>query len=372
MQKYKKVATKPDFVIALIAIALACFGVIMIASASSVLAYDNFKGADNFYYVWRQLIYFVIGIVSMLVFSSIDYRSWKKVAMPLMVVTLLMLVAVFLPVVGRETKGAHRWLDLGFISFQPSEIAKVTFVIYIVSWLEARGRVMHKKELSLVPFAIILAIVSILIINQPDLGTLTVILVTSIVLFYMAGAPKWQLFGFLGLLGGAFVVFITTRSYRMARFLTFLNPTSESQGSAYHINQLYLAVGSGGLWGLGFGKSLQKLKYLPEPHTDSIFAIICEELGYLRASLVVVAFAYFFARALKIASCVPDTFGKLLAVGIATSLTVQAFINIAAVLGLMPLTGITLPFVSFGGTSLIISFIQVGILLNISRNVSYE
>lgn len=366
LQKYRKASKKPDFLIAILAVGLACFGIIMIASASSVLAYDAFKGANNYYYVFKQILYFVIGVAAMLVFASIDYRSWRKIAFPMMVITLLLLVAVFLPVVGREAKGAHRWVYIPF-SIQPSEIAKITFTIYLASWLESREKHLNRIEASLIPFAIILGIISLLIINQPDLGTLTVILSTAVILFFTAGAPRWQIFSFIGLLAGAFILFITTESYRLSRFLTFLNPESESLGRSYHVNQLYLAVGAGGFWGLGFGNSLQKLKYLPEPHTDSIFAIICEELGFLRASIVILVFIYFFMRAIKVAKGAPDTFGRLLAVGIASSLVIQAFINIAAVLGLVPLTGITLPFISSGGTSLVISFIQIGILLNISR-----
>lgn len=366
LQKYKRVSRKPDFVIAILAVALACFGIIMIASASSVIAYDAFKGANNNYYVFKQILYCVIGVGSMIAFSSIDYRSWKKIAFPMMVVTLLLLVAVFLPGIGREAKGAHRWIYIPF-SIQPSEIAKITFTIYLASWLESREKFLDKIEASLIPFALILGVISVLIINQPDLGTLTVILSTAVILFFTAGAPRWQIFSFIGLLAGAFVLFITTESYRWSRFLTFLNPESESLGRSYHVNQLFLAVGAGGFWGLGFSNSLQKLKYLPEPHTDSIFAIICEELGYFRSSIIVLAFVYLFIRAMRIARGAPDTFGRLLAVGIASSLVIQAFINVAAVLGLVPLTGITLPFISSGGTSLIISFIQIGILLSISR-----
>lgn len=371
LQKYRRASQKPDFVIALLAIGLACFGIAMIASASSVLAYDAFKGANNYYYVFKQILYSVIGVACMIGFSSIDYRSWRKISFPLMLVTLLLLIMVFLPVVGREAKGAHRWVYIPF-SIQPSEIAKITFTIYLASWLESREKFLNKIEASLIPFALILGVVSLLIINQPDLGTLTVILSTAVILFFTAGAPRWQIFSFLGLMAGAFVLFITTASYRLSRFLTFLNPQSESLGRSYHVNQLFLAVGAGGFWGLGFGNSLQKLKYLPEPHTDSIFAIVCEELGFLRASVVILAFIYFFARAMKIAKGAPDTFGRLLAVGIASSLVIQAFINLAAVLGLVPLTGITLPFISYGGTSLVISFIQVGILLSISRYSTNE
>lgn len=186
-------------------------------------------------------------------------------------------------------------------------------------------------------------------------------------MFFAAGAPIWHL-GTLGLfLMGTFFAFIKSASYRWDRFMTFLNPTVEKLGQSYHINQAFIAVSQGGLWGKGYGQSLQKLRYLPEPHTDSIFAIISEELGFFRAGLVIAAFFYLFYLGLSIAKKAQDDFGKLLAIGIVSSLLLQAFINISAMLGLIPLTGVTLPFISYGGNSLIISFIQIGILLNISK-----
>lgn len=364
--KYISSRQKPDFKIALLAMALALFGIVMLTTASSVIAYDNFQGKNNYYYVIKQSVSFLIGFVAMAFFASFDYRKLKKLSVPAMVITLLLLIAVFLPIVGIESKGAHRWVNLGF-RFQPSELAKITFLVYLCTWFDSRVKNITSIKESFFPFLIMLGLISSLIILQPDLGTLTVIILTSMVVFFASGAPIWNFISLGGFLVLVFVAFIRSSAYRWKRFLTFMNPSAESLGRSYHVNQAFIAVSQGGFWGLGFGNSIQKLKYLPEPHTDSIFAIICEELGFLRSSVVVLAFFYLFYLGLNVSKNAPDTFGRLLAIGITSSLTLQALINIAAMLGLVPLTGVTLPFISFGGTSLVISFIQIGILLNISK-----
>lgn len=363
---------KPDYKIALLAIGLSLFGLIMIASASVVIAYDNFKGLNDYYYVWHQAIALIIGVVAMVVFSNIDYRGYKKIALWIIAIAVLLLIIVFIPQIGVASKGAHRWINLGFTPFQPSEFAKVAFIIYLCAWLEARRDELKRIEKSFLPLLLMLGAISALIILEPDLGTLTVLILSSMVVFFAAGAPLWNFYSLGIFLAAVFALFIRTSSYRWNRFLTFLNPAAESLGRSYHINQAFIAVGTGGLWGVGFGNSLQKLKYLPEPHTDSIFAIIAEELGFLRASLVVIAYVYLFFLGLRVARNAPDSFGRLLAIGIISSLIIQAFVNIAAMLGLIPLTGVTLPFISYGGSSLVISFIQIGILLNISRHANSQ
>lgn len=368
--KYITSRSKPDFKVALLTMALALFGIVMLTSASSVIAYDQFDGKSNYFYVSKQAISFVIGFLAMAVFASFDYRKLNKLAIPLMAVTLFLLVAVFLPVIGVESKGASRWVNLGF-RFQPSELAKITFLIYLCSWFDSKAKYVGDLKKFFIPFLGILAIISLLIINQPDLGTLTVIIATSMIVFFASGAPSWNFVTLGGVLISVFIVFIRSSAYRWRRFLTYMNPNAEALGRSYHVNQANIAVSQGGFWGLGFGNSIQKLKYLPEPHTDSIFAIICEELGFLRSSLVILAFFYLFFLGIKISKEAPDTFGRLLAIGITASITIQALINIAAMVGLVPLTGVTLPFISFGGTSLVISFIQIGILLNISKQRVY-
>ena len=365
--KYLTKRSKPDYKIYLLAIAMSLVGLVMIASASVVVAYEKYGGSNDYYYVWHQAFALIAGIIVMTIITGINYQNWKKIALPLMVVTLVMLVAVFLPVIGSSAKGAHRWINFGLFPFQPSELAKVSFLIYLCAWFESREKKLGTIGGSLFPFTVMLGLISFLIILQPDLGTLTIIVLTSMSVFFAAGAPIWNFASLGAFLVVVFAVFIRSKEYRWNRFLTFLNPGAETLGRGYHVNQAFIAVSQGGFWGLGFGESIQKLKYLPEPHTDSIFAIMCEELGFFRSSLVIIAFIYFFILGLRVAKNAPDTFGRLLALGITTSLTVQALINIAAMLGLVPLTGVTLPFISYGGSSLIISFAQVGILLNISK-----
>jgi cell division protein FtsW len=345
---------------------LAVFGVVMIASASTVVAFEKFHDQNNYYYVWKQLGALVVGFVAMGFFSNFDYRNLKKVSLPLMVITLFLLVAVFLPVIGSSAKGASRWINIG-TSFQPSELAKITFVIYLAAWLESKKLELHRLSKALFPFMIMLAVISFLIILEPDLGTLTIIISTATIMFFVAGAPVWHLGSLGAFLGLTFIGFIKSAPYRWERFTTFLNPSNEMLDSSYHINQAFIAVSQGGLWGKGFGQSLQKMRYLPEPHTDSIFAIVSEELGFFRSSFVLLGYLYLFYQGIKTAKNCRDDFGKLLAVGIVSSLLIQAIINISAMLGLVPLTGVTLPFISYGGTSLVISFIQIGMLLNISK-----
>lgn len=370
MSKYIKEKRKPDYKVAILTFAMAAFGIIMIASSSTVVAFEKFHDTNNYYFVWHQLISLVIAFVAMSFFSNLDYRNLKKISLPLIVITLFMLVAVFFPVIGSSAKGASRWINLGFTTFQPSELAKVSFIIYLAAWLESRKNDLNKLSRALIPFTVMIGIISLLIILEPDLGTLTIIIITSTIMFFAAGAPIWHL-GSLGLfLIVTFIAFVRSAAYRWERFITFLNPAAQKLDQGYHINQAFIAVSQGGLWGKGYGQSLQKMRYLPEPHTDSIFAIITEELGFLRATLVIMAFLYLFYLGLSIAKKAGDNFGKYLAIGIVSSLLIQAFINISAMLGLIPLTGVTLPFISYGGNSLIISFIQIGILLNISKYVT--
>lgn len=363
LEKFKKYKRYPDYLFLLVIIGLILFGLVMIGSASSLIAFEWFGGKNNYFFVGRQAISLILGIVVMMFTMNIDYRIWRKYSLWMLIVTLVLLAIVIIPGVGDVTKGASRWIDVGFFRFQPSEIAKLTFIVYLASWFS--GRV---GKISIVPVLVVLGIIAGLVIMQPDLGTLTVMVGIATAMFFAAGGSYIQLGAGGGLLLVAFAVFIRSSSYRWQRFLTFINPSSESLGAGYHINQALLAIGSGGIWGLGFGKSIQKYLYLPEPYSDSIFAIIAEELGFLRASIVILAFAFIAWRGFKIAKNAPDTFSMLLAVGITVWIVFQAFINIGALSGVVPLTGVPLPFISYGGSSLIATLAAVGILLNISRH----
>lgn len=356
---------KPDYLLAMVVFLLCLFGVVMISSASIVISQERF--GSNFYYVWHQVISLIVGLIALLIGYFVDYRVWRKYSLILFLLTIVLLIAVFLPGIGKELGGAHRWVGIGGLLFQPSEIVKLTFIIYFASWLEKKGEGVRDFSSGFLPFIVLMIILGFLIMSQPDLGTLSVIALTSVVIFFVAGARYTH----LGLATISalifFVILVRIAPYRMQRFLVFLNPSQQTLGAAYHINQALIAIGSGGLWGLGFGQSKQKYLYLPQPHIDSIFAIIAEELGFLRAGLILLAYVFIGLRGFKIARNAPDNFAKYLAVGITAWIVLQAFINIAAMLNLVPLTGITLPFISYGGSSLIMSLLGVGILLNISK-----
>jgi cell division protein FtsW len=300
--------------------------------------------------------------------QKIDYHHWRKLAVPFFLVSLVFLVLVFVPGIGTKIYGANRWIQLGPISFQPSEMAKLSIILYLAAWLERRGgrRIKDFFE-GFLPFLGIIGIAGFLIIKQPDTGTLMVLILTAIAIYFFSGAKISHLMGtFLaGLFGLA--VLIKMEPYRLSRFLVFLNPEIDPRGIGYQINQALLAIGSGGIFGLGLGHSRQKFNYLPEPIGDSIFAILGEELGMIGALALVLLFVILAVRGFKIARNAPDDFGKLLAVGITSWIIFQAFINISAITAIIPLTGITLPFISYGGTSLIFLMAGVGILLNISK-----
>ena len=357
--------SKPDLILALGFFLLSLFGIVMISSASIVTSEERF--GTNYYYASHQLTSLIIGLVLMVVAYFIDYRYWKKISLTLFLGTLVLLIAVFIPGIGKEFGGAHRWLGVGGLIFQPSEIVKLTFIIYLASWLSNRQDKITHFSLGFLPFAFLMIVLGFLIMSQPDLGTLSVILGTAVVTFFVAGARGTHLaiggVSLLVLIG----VLIKIAPYRLQRFLVFLDPSQQTLGAAYHINQALIAVGSGGLWGLGFGQSKQKYLYLPQAYSDSIFAIIAEELGFVRSLLILSCFVFLAIRGLKIARNAPDNFARFLVTGIITWIIIQAFINIAAMLGLIPLTGVPLPFISFGGSSLIVTLVAVGIILNISK-----
>lgn len=357
---------KPDPILLSVVILLLVFGSVMISSAGVVLSKTKFD--QDYYFFQHQLFYGIIpGIILMLITQAIHYKFWKKVAVPFFILSLISLVLVFIPGVGIRFQGASRWVNLGVLSFQPTEMMKLSLILYLAMWLESRGKKLKEFLDGFIPFAIILSVISFLVIKQPDLGTLGSIIFISVVMFFISGAPM----GFLGLMfaGGVsmLLLLIKLEPYRLNRLTTFLNPDHDPRGIGYQINQALLAIGSGGLTGLGLGHSRQKFNYLPEPIGDSIFAIICEELGLVGAVFLLILFLLFATRGYKIAKNAPDKFSQLVAVGISTWIIFQALINISAIVGLIPLTGVPLPFISYGATSLIFILSGVGILLNISK-----
>ena len=347
--------------------ALVIYGLLMLASAGIVMSQDNF--GESYYYFRHQLFYGVlVGLFFWIIFQKIDYHLLKKLALPGFILTIILLILIFIPGLGYGYGGADRWIKFGSLSLQPSEVCKLTFILYLALWLEKRGRTLTNFQTGFLPFIFLVGLVGFLLILQPDVSTLGIICLTALAIYFLAGAKLYHI-AFLILSGvGILAVLIKTAPYRMQRLTVFLHPEVDPQGIGYQINQALLAIGSGGILGLGLGHSRQKYNYLPESISDSIFAIISEELGLIGTLILISLFIILALRGFRIAKNAPDAFGKLVAGGITFWIISQAFMNIMAISGLIPLTGIPLPFISYGGSALVISLIAMGIVLNISKH----
>lgn len=339
---------------------LSVIGIVMVYNSSVAIAIRDFS--DQYHFVRDQAQWLILGIVALVVCARIPYKTWHRLAFPLLMGTMGLLLAVFLPGLGVRALGAHRWINLGFFVLQPAEVAKLSMVIYLAAWFT------NKEKGRLGSFLLLLAMVVGLVVIEPDLGTGSIILLTAVAMYFYSGAPIVQFLFVVPLFAAGLGLLAVASPYRFARLTTFFNPQSDPLGASYQIRQAILALGSGGLFGVGIGKSRQKFEYLPEANTDSIFAIIGEEVGFLGAAAVVLLFAFFLWRGFRIARRAPDDFGRLLALGLTTWIGMQAAINMSAMVALVPLTGVTLPFISYGGSSLIVTLAAVGILLNISRH----
>lgn len=361
---------RPDYWLALAIFALVMFGLIMIYSVSKYYSLQITDGVTDKYYLERQLIWVGIGIVIWIIFQAIDYRFWQKHTKAMFFATFILLI---IPLVfgHSNARSSTRWISIFGQSFQPSELAKLTITFYLSGWFAShdKNNIASSKTL---PFFLFMVSVSILMLLQKDFGTLAVILGIGGAIYVIAGASLSNLFMGGGLSAFLFWLAVRIEPYRLKRFTTFLNPESDTLGSGYHIRNALIAIGSGGLWGLGFGQSKQKYLYLPEAHTDSIFAIICEELGFVRSSVIILLFGFIGLRGYRVARNAPELYATLVATGITTWIVWQAFINIGAMLSVLPLTGIPLPLVSYGGTSLLILLAATGILINISKYVNNE
>ncbi|MCD6195094.1 putative lipid II flippase FtsW [bacterium] len=357
---------KADPWLSIVVFLLVVVGLVFVYSASVVISLERF--GNPYHYLVRQAIALGVGLVFWFVIQRIDYHFWKKYSVWFLLLTLLLLVLVVLPLPFAPTiGGAKRWLYFGPINFQASELAKVFFVIYLASWLSSHKERMESFTKGVLPYWLIVGLIGFLILLEPDLGTATIFLGIGLILFFVAGA-RWSHFALVLLVGVLAVVVLSVSSpYRMHRLLAFINPENDPLGIGYHARNISIAVGSGGLWGLGFGQSRQKYFYLPEAHTDSIFAVIAEELGFLRSCFVILFFAFLIWRGWIVAKKAPDDFGRFLSLGIVSWFTLQALINLGGMIGVLPLTGVPLPFISYGGSSLVLSLAAVGILLNISR-----
>ncbi len=352
-------------------ILLIIFGLTMIASAG--IAYSRAHFGDSYYFFKHQLFFGILpGFVAMYIAQKIHYTIWKKMAFLIFMLSIFCLILVFIPKIGSRIYGASRWLQFGPFSFQPSEMLKLSIIFYLAAWLEGRAEKVRDFYEGLLPFLTVVAGVSFLLEKQPDMGTLGVIIFIAMSIFFVSGANLRHML-FIGVVGFSALGFlIKFESYRMDRFLVFLHPELDPRGIGYQINQALLAIGSGGIFGVGLGHSMQKFNYLPEPVGDSIFAIIGEELGMIGCVALILLFLFFAMNGLRIAKNAPDKFSELVSVGIVSWIIFQAFINISAISGLIPLTGIPLPFISYGGTSIIFLMAGIGVMLNISKYSKME
>lgn len=351
-------------------ITLVAIGVVMVFSASFVIAQDKYN--DSLYFFKKQLLAFSIGFILMLITSNVNYRYWKKISPFFLGTSILGLLLVFIPGLGRSAGGACRWIALGPLTFQPSEIAKLAMVIFIAAFLHKRQYVIKSFTPIILPSLLLTAIVASLVLVEPDLSTAVNIGILVFILLFTAGSNIFHLI-MTGLGNLVMVILLILKEpYRIDRLRGYLYPWEDIQGKGYHIIQSLLAVSSGGAWGAGLGRSIQKYLYLPEQYTDFIFAIIAEELGFMGALSIILLFLVILWRGTRIALRAPDGFASLLAVGITAMIIVPTIINIGVVLNIFPTTGLTLPFISCGGSSLICNMLAVGILLNLSKYLTPE
>ncbi len=348
--------------------AIVLIGLAVLASASAVEGVERFD--DGYYFLKHQLVNGVLpGIVLFFIFSKIDYRLIKKVAPIALGITVFFLVLVLIPGIGVSFGGARRWINVfGLFNFQPSEIIKISFLVYLASWLSAKQSEIKKTKDIFITFVFLLGIVSMLLLMEPDLGTLSVIIAFSFIMYFIAGGKLSHIGIFLGILAIGLTLMILIEPYRFDRFSVFLHPELDPKGIGYHVNQAMMAVGSGGIFGLGYGHSRQKYNFLPEVTSDSIFAIMAEELGLIVVIGILFLFLNFLLRGINIARSAHDDFGKLLGAGIAAWIGYQTLAHIGANIALVPLTGVPMPFFSYGGTALASLFAAIGIMANISKN----
>lgn len=345
---------------------LVLFGLVMISSASVVESYKDF--GNNYYYLVHQFLYgFVPGAILAFLIARFDYHKYKKSSWLFLVFSEILLLVVFIPGIGPDIREAKSWINIAGMSFQPSELAKLTLIIYLAAWLEGRKKKLNDFGQGFMPLMMIILLVAIPLIKQPDIGTLVAMSSIIFAMYFVAGAGISYILVMSagGLL--AVMALISIAPYRMRRLTTFLHPELDPQGIGYQINQALLALGSGGIFGLGLGHSRQKFNYLPEPIGDSIFAVIGEELGLVGLALLIFLFVVFAKRGIVIAANAKDDFGKFIAVGVTAWVVFQAILNIGAITSLLPLTGIPLPFVSYGGSALMSLLMGVGLLLSVSR-----
>src|SRR3989344_315517 len=359
MRIKKEVRAKKLSSLIFIPLTLSFIGLFFVFEASSVKSFSEV--GNSFHYFKLQFLWIALGIGVMFFLSFFDYHKFYYLSFPLMMMTIILLIVVLIPGLGTQAGGARRWLDLGIINFQPTEIAKFSVIVYLSSWF------IHRELKRFFSFVTLLGALIFLIILQPDMGTAIIVFALSIIIYFLAGVELSYLFLLLPVSFAGFLLLIKTSPYRFRRLSAFLDPSSDPLGIGYHVNQILISLGNGGLLGQGFGASRQKYLFLPEAHTDSIFAIIGEEFGFIGGFLLIFVFFTLMYYVYRVSAGAPDRYGRLLTGGIFAYFALQIIINLGGVVGLMPLTGVPLPFISYGGSNLLVSFALLGILLNVAK-----
>lgn len=354
-----------DPVILTAVILLVGIGLVAVYSASSILAEQRY--GDHYYYMRKQIMFCLFGLLTMIIVKNISYLFYRRFVYFFLGSSLILLGLLLVPGLGIKVGGAQRWFRVGFISIQPAEIAKLSLAMFVAYSMNKNFENMGTFSHGLFPHLLVGAVVIILILLQPDLGTAVIIGMWMLILLFIGGVNLGQLIVLLGITTPVVFYLISHSAYRLNRWWAFLKPWEDPEGIGFQIIHSFLAFGSGGLLGVGIGNSKQKLLYLPEPHTDFILAIIAEEIGFIGVSVLLILFALVIVRGIKIALHAPELFGTYLAMGISCMLAIQVMVNMGVVMALLPTKGLTLPFISYGGSSLVVNFIGVGILMNISK-----
>lgn len=371
----------PDFLLLFLTALLVGFGLLMVLSASSIFALTSFTthgcsfcNGDELYFVKRQVTFLLLGILGMLIAMNIPFSFYKRNFLGIALISFIGLFLVLIPGIGTEVNGARSWFRLGSMgNLQPAEFAKLGLILYLAAIISKKGDGVRKMKSGLMPPLLITGLFFLLIALQPDLGSAAILLGTALIVMVCGGARIMQLI----LIGGptvslALFAYISTKEYALNRISSYMDPWSDPLHTGYNIIQSWIAIAHGGMSGTGFGRSIQKYLYLPEAHTDFIFAIISEELGFIGASLFLLVYLLYLLRGIHICLKVKDTFASLVGIGVVSMIGLQALINIGGVTGLIPLTGVPLPFISYGGSSLLVCLISTGILLSVSREVSRQ
>lgn len=355
-----------DGTLLVVAVILTLIGLVMVFSASGVVAGNRFH--DAIYFLKRQVAWLLFGFLLLQLASRLDYLIWRKLALPILAMTIVLLMLVLIPSIGMAANGARRWLKAGPISMQPAEMVKLVAVLYIAVYLTNKAERIKEFKTGFLPPLIVVGAVCGLVLLQPDLGTIVVVGIVTLGLLFLAGARLVHLLALIPVFWLALAILIWKSPYRLQRLMIFLDPTKDPTGAGFQVNQSFLAFGSGGPFGVGLGAGKQKLYFLPEAHTDFVLSLVGEELGLMGTAAIMLLFGVLILKGFQIAARAQDPFGRHLASGITLLIGVQALINAGVATGLLPTKGLTLPLVSYGGSSLLVNLLAIGILLSISRD----